>query len=89
MGLTLKLLWEFLAKNNLLPYVALGFLAWVALELFSSNIELRKEAAQAKEAVQFANEAMGIIQAHNEQRLNELEAARNRTWKAGKHEAAF
>jgi hypothetical protein len=83
------LIWEFLVKNNLLPYIAIALLSWLSWGLWGSNVELRKEAAQAKEAVQFANEAMGIIQAHNEQRLNELEEARNRTWKAGKHEAAF
>jgi hypothetical protein len=87
--MTFKLLKEFLIKDNILPYLAIGLLAYLSWTLWEANIKKEIELQQAKEAAKFVNEAMGIIQSYNEQRFADIEKIQQNTWKEGRHEASF
>lgn len=75
------------AKSNLFPYLII--LAGIIWYLWDQNSTLKDLNESLEKKTVEVYQAMGAMQAANEERFDHLSEARKREWKEGRHSAKF
>lgn len=80
------MVWHFLVKNNLIPYIVIGVLGFFVYTQHNSLIAKDIALAAANASAELANENMGFIVGYTESRFEKLAALKKDEWRKGKHE---
>jgi len=77
--------WIFLKHNNLLPYVAIGAMAFVIYLLWQSNIKKDFELAQEEANREALQEAFAIQAMYANEAIEKIQSIQNQKWEEGYH----
>lgn len=78
-------IWTFLKHNNLLPYVAIGGMAFVIYLLWQSNMQKDFALAQEEANREALQEAFAIQAMYANEAIEKIQSIQNQKWKEGTH----